>query len=91
MPTAKKVKKRLGFLKKGERSKLIESFKLEKKNNAIHFSDVFYSMYQDYIKCFPTRKSVFSIAITFPLFTSLTELLLDKILDIFVQFEKKDK
>ena len=89
MPTAKKVKKRLGFLKKGERSKLIESFKLEKKNNAIHFSDVFYSMYQDYIKFFPTRKSVFSNAITFPLFTSLTELLLDKILDIFVQFEKK--
>lgn len=89
MSAAKKVKKRLAFLKKAERNKLIECFKLEKKNNALNFSHVFYSVYQDYIKHFPTRQSVFSIAVTLPLFISLTELLLDKILDIFVQFGKK--
>ena len=89
MPTARKVKKRLGFLKKAERNKLIESFKLEKKNNALNFSHVFYFVSQDYIKHFPTRQSIFSIAVTLPKFTSLTELLLDKILEIFVQFEKK--
>lgn len=89
MPAAKKAKKRLSFLKKAERNKLTESFKSEKKNYALNFPRVFDSVYQDYVKHFPTRKSIFNIAVTLSLFITLTELLLDKILDIFVQFGKK--
>ena len=86
MPAAKKAKKKLSFLKKAERNKLTESFKSEKKKYALNLPRVFDSVYQDYVKHFPTRKSIFKIAVTLSLFIILTELLLDKILDIFVQF-----
>ena len=89
MPTKKTTKKKLAFLKKADRNKLTGSFKLEKQANAKKFSHVFHSVYQDYIKYFPTRKNVFNIAVNLPMFTSLTELLLDKALDFFLQFAKK--
>ena len=43
------------------------------------------------MKYFLTRKLLFDITITFQMFRVLIGLLLDKILEIFVEFEKKKK
>ena len=83
------AKKKLKFLNKKERTGLVSSIKSEKIPFTESFKDNFSAKYKDYVKHFPTRKLLFDLTVTFPMFSAFVGLLLDKVLEIFVEFEKR--
>ena len=83
------VKKKLKFLNKKERTKLVSSIRNEKLHFTDSFKEDFSSKYKEYVKHFPTRKILFDITITFHMFNVLIGLLLEKVLEMFVEFEKR--
>ena len=85
------VKKKLKFLKKNDRLELVETIKNEKTQFAESFKEEFSSKYKDYVKYFPIRKLIFNMGITFQIFSELINLLLDKVLELFVEYEKKNR
>lgn len=84
-----KSKKKLKFLKKQERNNLVNSINDEKKTLANNFIEDFYSRSKEYVKHFPVRKQMFEFALKLHSFVLITELMLDKMLEIFISFEKK--
>ena len=71
-------------MKTDDRNKLTESLKSQKRRYVSNFPGIFYDVYKDYVKHFPTRDAIFSTGVSLQPFLYLTEHLFDKISDIFV-------
>ena len=82
------MKKRLSYMKTDDRNKLTESLKSQKRRYVSNFPGIFYDVYKDYVKHFPTRDAIFSTGVSLQPFLNLTEHLFDKISDIFVEKAK---
>ena len=89
MAAAKRVKKRLSYMKTDDRNKLIESLKSLKRRYVTNFPGSFYDVFKDYVKHFQTRNAIFSTGVSLQPFLTLTEHLFDKISDIFVKKRKQ--
>ena len=82
------MKKRLSYMKTDDRNKLTESLKSQKRRYVSNFPGIFYDVYKDYVKHFPTRDAIFSTGVSLQPFLNLTEHLFDKISDLFVEKAK---
>ena len=82
-------KRKLKFFNTKEMTELVSSIRNEKLLFTDSFKEDFSSKYKEYVKHFPTSKLLFYITITFHTFNVLIGLLLDKVLEMFVEFEKR--